>query len=284
MSSNSQENSIYVTLFSNDSINIYKNTPNTFTNLLQQSLNLNDQWVVGLSDVSFTLLDKQDKSKQNIINKRIKRNLQNNVSVDNKPNIKNLNYNYGDVKKKFRKLMDSSLAEESKSINSTSLDNTNLVLNKDKAKQTISSLDNQDHEKNTNRKSVEHTISTVRENETEEPILSLSNNFLENTLNKLVDDISNYFNKIVSPQVNDIIFIYTDIIKPRYVGNKKAKCLKIFSISSLKNYINFNRVEYFPVETFNINDISIMIRNDEGQELNLIHSIPVYCTLHFKKI
>ena len=59
MVSSTQEENIYVTLLSNNSKDIYKNT---FTNLLAQSLNLDENWVVGLSDISFLLMDKQSRN------------------------------------------------------------------------------------------------------------------------------------------------------------------------------------------------------------------------------
>lgn len=107
-------------------------------------------------------------------------------------------------------------------------------------------------------------------------------NYLQNELKTLNKPVLSYMNEIVLSETNEIIFVYTDIIQPRYVGSKKNKCIKIFSTSLQKNYIYFNRIEYFPLETFNINDISIRILNDEGNELNLLDTIPVYCTLHFK--
>lgn len=305
MSSISQEESIYVTLFSNESMNIYKNNSNTFTNLLKQPLNLNDQWVVGLTDISFCMIDKHKKNKQNVVNKRGKRNLESKSMVykeQNNPKI-NLKQDHEDVKNKFRKLMGSTLNEQAISNNSEnelkitsvdkkenkSMDSDQIIktqeskniypksVNKPELLSNINKLTTTEMNitKNTNAESAKNS---------EESILSSTNYFLEKSLNNLVDNISNYFEKIISTEINDIIFIYTDIIKPRHVGNKKTKCLKVFSISSLKNYLNFNRVEYFPLETFNINDVSIMIRNDEGKELNLLPSIPVYCTLHFKKI
>lgn len=286
MSSISQEDNIYVTLFSNSSTNIYKNTPNTFTNLLNQSLNLNEQWVVGLSDISFSLMDNHEKSSQNII-KRRKRNvstLQTPSSVDSKLKISksSINVEHEEIKNKFKSILDSTMKSEVKITNlekNSSKPENNIsttILNEiAEIKQTNTPLDN---DKSQN-KSINKTINIKPKNNEENPILSASKIFLENSIKKLPDN----FNKIKVPEVNNIIFVYTDIIKPRYVGNKKTKCLKIMSISTLKNYIHFNRVEYFPIETLNINDISIMIRNDEGLELNLIDYIPVYCTLHFKK-
>lgn len=289
MSSNSQDRNIYVTLLSNDSTKIFKNTPNTFTNLLKQPLNLNDQWVVGLSDISFSLQDFNKKNDQN----NIKRSLQKSSSKGGKPKKAKLNNDDEEdiIKNKFKKLLHSTLENDAanRMFNRDSLkipDEIKPVLNIDDKKITNVFKDTKDITNKSNDENGKAKDGTNIElkNDKDEPLLALTNNFLENSLNRLLDDISDYFNKIIAPEVNDIIFIYTDIIKPRHVGNNKTKCIKIFSISSLKNYINFSRVDYFPLETFNINDISIMIRNDEGRELNLLEVIPVYCTLHFKKI
>lgn len=285
MRSNSQENNIYVTIFSNNSTNVFKNTPNTFTNLLKQPLNLNDQWVVGLSDISFSVQDLHKKNSKN----KIKRSLQTSSLADSEP--KKIKVNNDDtqteIKKKFKKLLDSSLQNDEQKINLNKIsvktpDETKSLSNNDNIKLINIPQENKDNKNTSNDDKTSNTLESINDND--EPILSLTNTFLENSLNKLVDNISNYFNQIIGNEINDIICIYTDIMKPRHIGDKKTKCLKIFSISSLKTYINFNRVDYFPLETFNINDISIMIRNDEGRELKLLQSIPVYCTLHFKKI
>lgn len=269
---------MYVTLLSNDSTNIFKNTPNTFTNLLKQPLNLNEKWEVGLSYISFSLQDLTKKSNQN----KIKRSVEKPSLDASKPKKAKLSNDEQDIiKNKFKKLLNSTVQNDKTKFvldSDSSKIPDKMKTNIDNTQQTTFLKDKKDSKNSNNATIMEST------KDQDEPILTLTNSFLENSLNRLVDNISEYFQKIISSEINDIIFIYTDIIKPRPVGNKKTKCLKIFSISSLNNYIHFNRVEYYPIENFNINDISIMIRNDEGRRLNLIDSIPVYCTLHFKKI
>lgn len=304
MASSIQEENIYVTLLSNNSMDIYKNTPNTFTNLLTQSLNLDDHWVVGLSDISFSLLERNN---QNIA-KRRKRNTISNVDtqaiVHGKTKIlkHSANNEYEDIKLKFHELLESS---NDFMITNPNLNNKTKLLNKlsdtpksnvstekkdlsDKKSDPLNKLKNDTSQTNlaTEKKVNEFDSYTSRdelENVEKDSILTSTNHILHKSLTKFSDNMTNYFTKVFSPDINEIVFIYTDIIKPRHVGNKKTKCLKIFSISTLKNYIHFNRIEYFPIESYNINNISIMIRNDEGGIISLNEFIPVYCTLHFKK-
>lgn len=105
----------------------------------------------------------------------------------------------------------------------------------------------------------------TKRNTSEEPLLSSLkiDTLIQNELKTLNKPVLSYMNELISSETNEIIFVYTDVIKPRYVGSKKNKCIKIFSTSSLKNYINFNRIDYFPIESVNINDIPIKILNDE---------------------
>lgn len=284
MASSTEENSIYVTLLSNDSVNLYKNSSSTFTNLLKQSLSMSDQWEVGLSDISFSIANKQLNMNQNIL-KRKKRN----ISNFNNQSVKTLkidsNNEYDEIKTKFKELMETSDELKLKNINKTSklLNTLNIV----KPQPNISLKEKDTHNVNVKSSNIEQNVqitspesSTIYE---KDPILSSTNYIFEKSLNKFSDNINQLINKFESSDINENIFIYTDIIKPRHVGSKRIKCLKIFSVTTLKNYIHFNRIEYFPLEAYNINDISIMIRNDEGEEINFNKLVPVYCTLHFKK-
>ena len=291
---------IYVTLLSNNSINIYNNTSSTFTNLLTHPLNLDDNWEVGLSDIFFTLLDKYNRNNKDVI-KRKRRNADvqspdHNVAKIAKNN--NNNNKYADIKLKFHELLeasDKSLFNNSKMNNAESalINETpreSVLAQNDTTKTTSQALSNDTTkinkvvgvkvmDKSTNSNIDIHASEVSDENN----ILTSTNNILNKSLSVFSDNINQYFLKSLLPDINEILFIYTDIIKPRHVGNKKIKCLKIFSVSSLKSYIHFNRVEYFPLEYYNINDISIMIRDDEGNLISLNNQIPVYCTLHFRK-
>lgn len=278
---------IYVTLLSNNSIDIYNNTSNTFTNLLTPPLNLDDNWEVGLSDISFSLLDKYNRDNNKYTIKRKKRNadIQSPEHKVAKIVKNNTNNEYADIKLKFHELLETS---DKSLLNNSKINITKSALINDTTKETSKALNttkiNEVEVVKVMDKPINSNINIHASEITEENnILTSTNNILNKSLSAFSDNINQYFSKSLLPDINEIVFIYTDIIKPRHVGNKRIKCLKICSVSSLKSYIRFNRVEYFPLESYNINDISIMIRNDEGNLINLNKEIPVYCTLHFRK-
>lgn len=283
----STHDNIYVTLLSNNSIDIYNNTSNTFTNLLTPPLNLDDNWEVGLSDISFSLLDKYNRDNNKYTIKRKKRNadIQSPEHKVAKIVKNNTNNEYADIKLKFHELLETS---DKSLLNNSKINITKSALINDTTKETSKALNttkiNEVEVVKVMDKPINSNINIHASEITEENnILTSTNNILNKSLSAFSDNINQYFSKSLLPDINEIVFIYTDIIKPRHVGNKRIKCLKICSVSSLKSYIRFNRVEYFPLESYNINDISIMIRNDEGNLINLNKEIPVYCTLHFRK-
>lgn len=105
---------------------------------------------------------------------------------------------------------------------------------------------------------------------------------LKSSIDHHCDIIKNYF-----PQNNDVVshaFIYLDIMKPRLVGDQSIKCLRIFPKTNSQQNIEFTSVEYYPIQSNYITDISILIANNNGDKINFENSkIPTMCTLHFKR-
>lgn len=81
-----------------------------------------------------------------------------------------------------------------------------------------------------------------------------------------------------------ILFIYTDIIKPRCIGNKNVRCIRVLPFKGKMEFFNLNNVEYYPLELSSINDISIEIAILDGSHYNFKSAVlPNTITLHFRK-
>ncbi len=81
------------------------------------------------------------------------------------------------------------------------------------------------------------------------------------------------------------VFIYTDIVKQRMIGDTFVKCIKILHTTGEDEYISFPRVEYHPLASNFIRDITLLFQNEENVQIELLSSYkPTMCTLHFKKV
>jgi len=81
-----------------------------------------------------------------------------------------------------------------------------------------------------------------------------------------------------------LIFIYTDIIKPRCVGDKTTRCLRVLLHNGIAKMMQFKNIEYYQIENCHIRDISILMSDSSGYKIPFKPSaIPIYVTLHFRK-
>lgn len=99
---------------------------------------------------------------------------------------------------------------------------------------------------------------------------------LEEVSNKTKNTDQNFF---------DMLYIHTDIIYPRVVGDQMVRCLKVMPASGKQQeYKTFGRIEYYPVELFHIRSISVNILDGESNRINFNESLlPTMITLHFRK-
>ncbi|QKS69578.1 hypothetical protein 4 [Drosophila-associated adintovirus 2] len=82
-----------------------------------------------------------------------------------------------------------------------------------------------------------------------------------------------------------LIFVYTDIIKPRCVGDKRTRCLRILFHNGAAKMMQFKNIEYYPIENCDVRDISILITDSKGYKVPFKpSSIPIYVTLRFRRI
>ena len=84
--------------------------------------------------------------------------------------------------------------------------------------------------------------------------------------------------------IKEYIYIYTDIIKPRFIGKDKTRFLRLIPILDHENRIRFDHVEYCTLEQTYIDSISILITDGYGNRINFENSfIPTYIMLHFRR-
>lgn len=220
-----------ITLLSNSSLELYDNTLSSFTNLLNKAVNVDNQWVVGLSEIYLNNSGHISREKRGIPCEYVK------TYSKNLEDIKTL-------LKDFIGPLDTVVADD-----------------KTVAKKKRSEVYNL----------FEYIDSIFH------PISNLTEKLLEQT--NLQMDYQKYYAEFM-----DYAFIYTDIIQSRHVGDQLSRCLKVIPIKNCENFYRFERIEYFPLQTNILKDISILVTNGTGEKINFENSnIPTFCTLHFKK-
>uniref|UniRef100_A0A158P4E6 Uncharacterized protein n=1 Tax=Tetranychus urticae TaxID=32264 RepID=A0A158P4E6_TETUR len=83
-----------------------------------------------------------------------------------------------------------------------------------------------------------------------------------------------------------LMFIYTDLIDDHFVGDVSARVLRVVPLDKQsKNtlaHVTFNNPYYYPVRSNNIEDISILLCDETGQQIRF-KSGRVFLSLHFKR-
>lgn len=83
--------------------------------------------------------------------------------------------------------------------------------------------------------------------------------------------------------------IYTDIIKPRIIGDNLSRALHMQPIQNERNWTNrnvidVNNIEYYPLEFEDISEISILFADETGKQINFNNStFSTMVLLHFKR-
>lgn len=128
------------------------------------------------------------------------------------------------------------------------------------------------------------------------PVEKRSKEALEDALEKLhglqkqVDILNqaNLKNKSESLTVDstlDLLYVYTDIIKPRLIGHISSRYLKVIPVIPGDMKFRYTHIEYCPIQPSYIESISILITDGNGKNINFDKtSTPTYALLHFKKI
>ena len=84
------------------------------------------------------------------------------------------------------------------------------------------------------------------------------------------------------------IFVYTNIIKPTFVGNDKVKLLKIITDDSVYDKVvslNYSSPHYMPLESRLLDRIRLFMLDSEGHKIKFSdsHSRVIY-KLHFREV
>lgn len=216
-----------LTILSNSTAELYGNTLSAFTNLLNSTITLEDNWEVGLSNVFMNDVDYTERGKRDIEHEKYSADLS---------EIRTLIDDYF-------KLIPEENKEEGKPKKKRS-DNLSVT---------------------------EYFDSIIH------PMQRLTQKLLEQTLDE-IHKINNNTNII------DHAFIYTDIIQAHNIGSQSSRCLKVIPITNKRSYFTFNKIDYFPLQSNILKDISILITNGVGEKMNFTSSsLPTFCTLHFRK-
>ena len=83
------------------------------------------------------------------------------------------------------------------------------------------------------------------------------------------------------------IYLYSDLIRTRVVGDSHANLLRVLPCSSSKQqepfYHNFNKIQFFPLQTHSFSTVEILLTTDTGHilEFNPGHTV---VTLEFRKV
>lgn len=286
-----QENSFYVTLFSNGSLDFYpKNTLSKFTVKLPFTVELsnNENWSVGLYSAS--LPDFKYEPIQKVF---VKVNNKDYTSFINTPasiitliscseiffkSIQNEVEN-NTFFQKFEKV-------EYKKIQ---IDKTNKI---DKSKYIAISFTNDldiylEHSINYSMISLFNFVySQIPKNKRTEVNIKFQNDLKSENLRNSQLFGNDAFQEIIVNSSHKIFF-YLDLIKPQILNSTTARTLYIRPIkNSMEDNKEFTvqNIQYCSLDKFHINDISVLITDEHGEQINFKEGTHYTCiVLHFHK-
>lgn len=114
--------------------------------------------------------------------------------------------------------------------------------------------------------------------------LNLNGNWVVGLTEMYVNSFQHQINADAIKQFR-LLFIYSDIVQPRMIGDSFVKCIKLYHTDGKAEYVTFPRVEYHPVSSSTIRDITILLKDETALQADFVNSVkPTFCTLHFKKL
>lgn len=274
------QNSFYVTLFSNGSLDYYpENSLSKFTVKLPYTIETaNDgNWLVGLHSASHTNIEKQ-LAEEIVIKISSKNETFENSQITLVSIICNTKQFYNAVKKTdfLRQFKNIEYNETPQYGNKKKYIKINLT---DKIVVAI--------ERNVEYNVIElfSLIFKQIKKENREAAMKTYLNYLDeyNPSNSSYV-LTNFEKQIRNPNSHHICF-YTDIIKPAIINGIESRILLIKPILTLdKTDIAISNIQYQPVEKFRINEISILIADEHGEQINFKEGTHCTClVLHFYK-
>lgn len=94
---------------------------------------------------------------------------------------------------------------------------------------------------------------------------------------------------ITKPSSLNYLCIYSDIIRPRIIGDCVSRIMYMHPIQNEnellnRNVININNIEYYPLERTQISEINVLIADETGEQINFEDStFSTMILLHFRK-
>lgn len=85
----------------------------------------------------------------------------------------------------------------------------------------------------------------------------------------------------------EMIFVNINICQPRSVGDKLIRCVKILPIKNIAKdnlFFEFKKPEYYKVENYYFNHLTVALRNDIGDPIKFFDSdFPIICTFNLRR-
>jgi len=282
----------YVTLPSNGSMDKYENnTQSSFTNYFPHPIELNDQYQVGLAEISYTqdvicdigniFIDSLEDIKSHGL-----------VILDDcadRISFENLIYQINDIlKQAFQKYYDEAISKNLNYFKGQTIDQIKDLL-----------MANFEYNKLENKyriKMPKHLILTfngivgeilkipIQANELPE------NNDLKYQLGPKTKDWIFEGNYLIDPilHIKDNYYVYTDIIKNQYYGSELAKVIRNVVPLGLRGEqvsLTYETIHYVNLQYTDLKSISIYIRDSQERLIKFNNKLSkVVVKLHFKKI
>jgi hypothetical protein len=271
----------YVTLQSNSSRNVYpKNVQSAFTNCLKKPLKLNDEWVVGVTEIFFNSKTEMKKIRKRSARLEPPEPAIAHMSKESLPHLKkdnDINNSNSDTTSVIKPTLQFNIGKSNEQFGTASAVKP-IKIFQERIKESIEEAQT---------KRLRQTINEMSQDPNDSKLsfpspFSIIESLLDLLRDKYTEPVDQSFEK--TPHVNKLMYLYLDIIKPRFLGDQYVRCIRVIPSTSLEEIIHFNHIEYYPVELKYIESISVLISDDQGEKINFKDSfIPFYCTLHFKK-
>lgn len=272
----------FVDLVSNASMEIYpENTISKFTNRLAAPLNLDGEWSVAVQEVFYPLSHKP-----------VKRSINYFISYRGKRPVVQIDFDYQENDN-----LDSMLRKLNKSISSSHLqiglgghDKQNdfkppeliLITEEETKKQKIVIKAGRIPD-------VEKGIYPIFTDHTFIRALGFDNNTFASEMKEAVTEDLQEIKAQNQPDLgpkSHLLFIYSDIIHEHFVGDTAARVLRVVPLnrepSDRLGHMTFTSPYYYPVRSNKIEDISIVLCDETGNQIRF-KTGRVYLSLHFKK-
>lgn len=283
------DNFTHVTLLSNSSLKYYPtNSLSRFTVKLPNTINLNsnEKWYVGLTNVAHTSISEQTKI-----------TIKSSTQVIHCLDIGLIIFLYATTPKFYQKIEEDNFFDRYNSSAELAKFNYNkneayiqLIVVKD------ASLLIKCNQEYTLEEFFDIIFSQIRRPLWPEFIESFQKeikNFKPTKqIEAIIKNIKDSINIDVNTKINPFPFymcFYCNIIKPRTIGDASVQCLYMHPLGtdadrSISRSYQIDNVQYCPIEKYNISEISILITDETGEQINFRDGLfMTYLVLHFRK-